>query len=147
MNISRISRCLIILFVSEFLCCCEKTELTDNLSSTENFIYYDTRFVFQQSYYYYVTTPNCYLSIYTDVTVPDYVIIKDYGFCWVIQSRFDGSAKITDNFSSLGSTNSKNLSIVKTFDDEPYLFYGMLYFRAYVKTDKGIVYDNHHYVW
>lgn len=138
---------LIIFLVSVFLNSCETDKLVNDLEPTDNYIYYDSRIAFEPLYYTYEITPINYFKLFTTVSVPNDVIVKDYGFCWVIQRGFDGLPKISDNYSSSGPTNLRNISIVKIFDNEPYLLYGMIFYRAYVKTDKGIVYDNHQYYW
>lgn len=127
---------------------CEKTEITDNLEVFDNLAYYDSRIVFLYfSPYYYFDNSGSFLSIKRTITVPNDVHIIDYGYCWVISKGFNDSPKISDNKSSFGPTDFKNFTYTKTFEDAAF-FYNNFYYRAYVITDKGIIYDTptyHHW--
>lgn len=133
-----------ILLLSIFSIGCEKTEITDNLDVYDNIVYHDSRIIFSnQSHNYYETdySLSYFLSIYATIAVPNDVYIIDYGHCWI---DYSGSPKISDNKTSFGPTNLKNFTITSTFNFDYLLdnnFYGKFYYRAYIITDKGIIYD------
>lgn len=135
-----LSASILLLFVISIGC--EKTEITDNLEVSDNYAYFDSRIIFSSgSPDYNYDGLQSTLKITTSVTVPNDVHITDYGYCWVILKDFNASPKISDEKYSFGTTELDNFTFSFTFNDDAYLLYNKFYYRAYIITDKGIIYD------
>lgn len=135
------------IFIINFflLCSCEKSQIAGYLVDNDNLVFTDSRITFTASSFYHYNGFESYLELSATVNVPSDVIIKDYGFCWIISTNIERSPNVYDNKKSFGSTDLKSFSYSTEFRNEPYMFYGEFYFRAYIIVDKGVIYDTFGY--
>jgi hypothetical protein len=109
-------------------------EEKDELVVSDYLSYYNPDIEFSANFYSEIGYDS--VRLFTTVSVPPDISISDYGHCWITQ---DENPTIDDNKTSFGNTTLKDFTIISTITNyNPWTRY---YGRAYIITNKGIIYD------
>ena len=128
---------LLLLFLLIILLCGCKNE-SDELVVNDYLNYYNSEIKFTE--HYYSEIGNDQAVIKTTVSVPSDISITDYGHCWI---TYNDNPTISDTKTSFGKTTLKYFTINSTVTNyNPWTTY---YGRAYIITNKGIIYDITYY--
>lgn len=137
---------VIVFLIFAILYGCEKSEITDNFEVYDNLVFNDHRVVFSTSSpWYSYDGIKSLLTISATITVPDDINITDFGFCWEVYKNYNKPPTVYDKKKSFGPTSLKNLTFSTTFEDAALSLYGKFFYRAYIITNNGVIYDTPNY--